>query len=49
MLTMQKAVFESPHAVTGMMELLLFATQGAIAVAMGSNPQLRKAHSTLGS
>mmetsp|Transcript_26452 Transcript_26452/g.41870 ORF Transcript_26452/g.41870 Transcript_26452/m.41870 type:complete len:269 (-) Transcript_26452:311-1117(-) len=49
MLTLNKSVFDSPHAVTGMAELLLFATQAGLAISMGSNPELRKAHASLGS
>lgn len=48
MLTLQKSLFESPHAVTGLAELLLFATQAGLALAMKQNPELRQAHATLG-
>eukprot|EP00471_Norrisiella_sphaerica_P007106 CAMPEP_0184490364 /NCGR_PEP_ID=MMETSP0113_2-20130426/17714_1 /TAXON_ID=91329 /ORGANISM="Norrisiella sphaerica, Strain BC52" /LENGTH=273 /DNA_ID=CAMNT_0026874219 /DNA_START=1 /DNA_END=822 /DNA_ORIENTATION=+ len=48
MLTLQKPLFESPHAVTGLAELMLFATQASLALAMKKNPELREAHANLG-
>eukprot|EP00466_Bigelowiella_natans_P014151 jgi/Bigna1/143858/aug1.82_g18566 len=47
-LTLQKSLFESPHAITGFAELMLFATQAGLALSMKQNPGLRQAHATLG-
>lgn len=49
LLTSDKPIFESPHAVTGLIGLTLLAIQTALPALFGGNPGLRNVHGLLGS
>ncbi|XP_042947051.1 uncharacterized protein LOC122280133 [Carya illinoinensis] len=48
LLTSDKPIFESPHAVTGLIGLALLTTQSALPVLFENNPGLRSVHGILG-
>jgi hypothetical protein len=49
LLTSDKPIFESPHAVTGIIGLALLTIQSILPTLFEGNPSLRNAHGLLGS